>query len=464
MAATDDYKFLPIRDAITSINQKVNLIGVILEFGFPKRTRGTDCCCTLKIIDESHQKAGFSVNIFAEYLEMLPHVASGGDIIQLCHVMVKKHIGEVNAVFNKKFSSFALYKGKDAADFAPYQVSSNFRRRDMDDRFIGNLRKWLVDLQLHEESSSFSLLREIKEGEHINLACKIVHFSEAAKDEWMALVWDGTDTPPNSFSAKPEDEMAYPLPLQLENSPLPRDILCTFPKVGTVLRIYFDQGFQKNKLFMLNIGKWIKFVNVICEVRGGLWCGLFTPFTKIRYTPDEDCLILERQRLYDERISLKWGRMPLWSFPSPYYNTEVNYDHVPFVSLMDVLTHSEVTAKFKCVVRVIAAIPWKAEEFLSPLGIYRMRLTLEDPTARIHAFVFAEDGETLFDGYPSVDVLSRKLNRLLGLSVCNDNKMVKDAPRNPPWVQVCLKSYYISKDDVWGSRQYQIFGTKIVGV
>jgi len=65
--------------------------------------------------------------------------------------------------------------------------------------------------------------------------------------------------------------------------------------------------------------------------------------------------------------------------------------------------------------------------------------------------------ETLFDGYPSIDELTRKLNRLLGVTG------IKDAPRDPPWVSVCLKSYYVSKTDVWGSRNFKIFGIKIVG-
>lgn len=52
----------------------------------------------------------------------------------------------------------------------------------------------------------------------------------------------------------------------------------------------------------------------------------------------------------------------------------------------------QVTAKFKCVARVVAVLPWQAEDFCSPLGTYRIRLTLEDPTARIHAFLFGEDG------------------------------------------------------------------------
>ncbi|CAL0312359.1 unnamed protein product [Lupinus luteus] len=464
MGTRDDYKFLTIKDAYSSINQKVNLIGIILEFGFPKRTRGTDYCCSLRIIDETHHQTGMSVNIFAENAERLPHVAAGGDIIQLSHVMVKKHGEEINAVFNKKYSSFALYKGEDGDDVddvAPYQFSSKFLQRDEDKNFIVNLRKWLLSFELREDASDFPMLREIKEG-HINLACKIVHCCEVAQDEWFIFVWDGTDTPSNVVCSKLEDEMSCPLPLQPERLPLPRELLCTFPTVGSILRITFDIGVDKNYLHLLPIGKWIKFVNMRLEVHAGLWFGVFTPFTKLRYTPNDDCLILECQRLYDQRISLELGRMPSSSLPLSTCTTEVNYDHVPYVTLMDVLTHSEVTAKFKCVARVVAALPREPEKLRSPFGTYRMRLTLEDPTMRIHAFVLAEDGETLFDGYPEIDNLTRKLNRLLGISDCDDSIGAKDGPRNPPWVPFCLKSYYIDKSDIWGCRYFRIFDTKIV--
>ena len=50
----DDYKFLQIRDAITSINQKVNLIGVIFEIGFPKRTKGTGISLSFSLLYAFH--------------------------------------------------------------------------------------------------------------------------------------------------------------------------------------------------------------------------------------------------------------------------------------------------------------------------------------------------------------------------------------------------------------------------
>lgn len=142
--------------------------------------------------------------------------------------------------------------------------------------------------------------------------------------------------------------MDNPLPLQLESFPLSRDILCTFPTVGTILRVIVDQGSEKLSLHLLKVGKWVRFLKIICEVQAGLWRGVLMPSTKLRYMPDADLLVSQRQRLflfqfihhrcyftehcifneifyamhfwvrfYDERLSSKWERMPLSSFPWP---------------------------------------------------------------------------------------------------------------------------------------------------
>ncbi|KAL5052377.1 hypothetical protein RYX36_033059 [Vicia faba] len=465
----NDYKLLRLRDAHSCINQRVNIIAIVLEFGLPRTTRGTDRCCTLRLIDETHHQTGMSVNIFTQNAESLPHVTAAGDIIQLSNVTLKTHLKEVNAVFYKNSSSFALYKGKgDDHDFVPYQVYSKVFLRDDDKTRINILRKWLVNFQMPADSSDFPMLREIKEG-HFNLAGKILHCWEALKDNWFVYVWDGTDTPPNAITSMLEDEINHPLPLQLESLPLPRDVLCTLPTVGSILRIAFELPIEKNHLDVLKSGKWAQFINIHLKVYAGLWYGVFTAHSKLRHTPNEDRLIIECQRLYDDRILLKSGNMPVGSIPQSIDSlpeslciTKVNHDRVRHLTLMDVLTHSEVTAKFKCVVRVVAATPYQAEKFCTPAGKYMMRLTLEDPTARIHAFVVDEDGETLFDGYPGSANVKSKLNRLLGVTECDDSVVANDRPRNPPWVSVCIKSYYVLKTDVWGSRNFRIFDTKIV--
>lgn len=95
--------------------------------------------------------------------------------------------------------------------------------------------------------------------------------------------------------------------------PLPRDVLCTLPLLGTVLRVIFSQNVDKHCLHLLNTGEWVKFVNVLFEVEGGLLHGVLTPFTKLRYTPNEDSLVLERQRLLIllDDMSLNWYLLPL---------------------------------------------------------------------------------------------------------------------------------------------------------
>ncbi|EOY21313.1 hypothetical protein QUC31_007276 [Theobroma cacao] len=451
----DDYKFLKIEDAIACINQKVNLIGAILDFSVPQKTKGTDYFCKLKIIDESHPKCGIPVHLFAQHMDALPQVASIGDIIHLSRVMMKTHEGDVYAIFNKRFSSFALYEGKNGEGFHPYQVSLRFHAREQDEKLIADLRKWLADSKVIDVPINFILLREINEVDTINIACKVLHICEIAKDEWMVFLWDGTDAPPLSIHRKLEDEMHNQLPLHLEPLPLSRDVLCTFPTVGTILRVTIDENCRKYILQLLKIGQWVKLFNVPCKVREGLWYGVLTPSTKIQDMPNEDTLISERQSNYDHRLSCKLERMPYWSFPWPSRITEVSCDDVPFATLMDVLTCRKVRKKFRCVVRFVAAIPWQVEDFCSPRGTYRVRFTVEDPTARIHAFAYAEDGEKFFNGYLSADVLSSKLNKLLGVAISADGKEIKDAARNPPWVQCCLISHYL--------KCCKICDTKLVG-
>lgn len=58
---------------------------------------------------------------------------------------MKIHGSEVYAVFNKKFSSFALFEGKHGTGFTPYQFSSTYHARDQDKQFIMGLRKWLLE-------------------------------------------------------------------------------------------------------------------------------------------------------------------------------------------------------------------------------------------------------------------------------------------------------------------------------
>ncbi|OVA00701.1 Telomeric single stranded DNA binding POT1/Cdc13 [Macleaya cordata] len=469
----DDYEFVPLKVAVGLgwMGQKVNVLGSVVEFGLRRKSKGTDYVYTLKIVDDSYQDPAVAVNFFAQKIEELPHVKSAGDIIQLSHVVMQSYDGEVYISFNKKFSSFALFDAKPSNDFNPYQVSSYFQAKDCAKEFITRLRAWLCSFQVDAGTNKYLLsLKEIKERECFDLICKVLNVSEVSSDKWMLFVWDGTDTPPLNFETKLSDEAAEtPLPLQLENPPLLRDILCTFPRVGSILRVFVSC--EQFDLHLICSGQWVRLRSIICQVNSSFWLGDLMPSSKLRLLSEEDSVVAQRLRSYNERISSKWGRLPLCSSLSPSLVTATDHEHAPCVTLMDLLTYSEVTGKFKCVVRVISLYPCRAEHFRSPIGKreYRMRLTLEDPTARIHAFLYGEDGVKFFDGYPPIEVLRKKRNQLLGITTdeeeegsSSNDEEEKNVSINPPWVQCCLKSYYSDKSDTWGSRNYRIFGTRIV--
>ncbi|KAJ8425643.1 hypothetical protein Cgig2_008693 [Carnegiea gigantea] len=135
------------------------------------------------------------------------------------------------------------------------------------------------------------LLQQLKEGEHFNLVCKVT------EDESILFVWDGSDAPQRQIHSKLENEEAYPLRLQLEPQTLPRDILCTFPTVGTVLRVFVNQRNVQLNLSSLTMGRWVKLINLKFEVHEGVWCGVLMSSSKVRFLPNEDQLVLERQRL-----------------------------------------------------------------------------------------------------------------------------------------------------------------------
>ncbi|GAA0145442.1 DNA metabolism protein [Lithospermum erythrorhizon] len=457
----NDDRLMKITEAISSVNKRVNLIGVVTETSIPKQTRGTDCFVSIKIVDESRSSPPLLVSIFTETMEKLPQVSLDGDIIQFSHVVMKTNGPEVYALFNKKFSSFALFEGKTGASFVPYQLSTKFTAREQDKKFITGLRKWMTDRPVGTVSHDFKFLREIKEEERCNLLCKILHLCEVNKDEWMLFVWDGTDAPPVQVMTELNDEMENPLPLGLEAFPFPRDVLCSFPDVGTVLKITFNQCKEKLGITFLKSGKWAKFINLKCQTRSGLWHAEIMPYTRLCYLPEDNDNVLQRQRSHEERLSGKFGGVPFTCFPWHSDLTETEFLRVPFVSLMHVLTYPQATAKFRCVVRVVAMLPWEVDNFRSPNGTYRIRLTLEDPTARIHALICGSDGVTFFESHDSATSMTMKRNMLLGISETDGE--VEDAGRNPPWVELCLRSYYTDKNEIWKSRGFWIFGTKFIG-
>ncbi|XP_062185307.1 protection of telomeres protein 1b-like isoform X2 [Phragmites australis] len=451
-AGEAQYVYLPIADALKAPGARVCLFATVAEIGAAVRSRGTDFTLTLRIVDQS-RAAGISVTFFADNTALLPCVRSSGDVISLHNVVITMH-GEFFVTFNKKFSSFALFEGKVSTECSPYQTSMKYHGSKHDNEFLTQMRMWLVshppglkDLELQ--------LRSIKSDSTFDLVCKVLHVRETSSSEWIFYVWDGTDTPATEFQAILDAKVVESSPLHLEEAPLPREVLCKMPCVGTVLRVFANRFLKEVFHLQKNI-YWARFCNITCKQEFGIWKGVLQPSSRLRLLSHEDGSVVDRLN----RIANQVHRRPMASLPEASDVADVEYETAGYTTLMESLIHEQVTHKFKSLVRVVAAYPCRASDLsLLSTGNYCLRLTLEDPTARIHAYVHKDDGAKFFGGFLTSEALIRKMNKLLGIP--EDSEEGAPLTRNPPWIWCCLKSYRLDKKDPWGSRRYRIFGTEI---
>ncbi|KAJ1271423.1 hypothetical protein BS78_06G127500 [Paspalum vaginatum] len=457
------YVYLSIADALKVPGARVCLFAAVTEIGAAVRSRGTDFTLTLRIVDQS-RPAGISVTFFADNTALLPCVKSCEDVISLHNVVITMH-GEFFVSFNKKFSSFALFEGKVSKECSPYQTSMKYQSSSHDNELLTQMRTWLAYNPPGLKDNELEL-RSLKSDSTttFDLVCKVLHVHENS-GEWIFYVWDGTDTPAAEFQTMQDCSLdadaVESCPLHLEGAPLSREVLCTMPCVGTILRV-FSKKYIKEVFHLQNNIYWARFCNITFKHEFGIWKGVLGPSSRVRLLSHEDGSVVNCLKMYDSRIANQVHRQPMASLPDVSNLSDVEYETAGYTTLMESLTHEQVTHKLKTIVRVVAAYPCRASDLRSLLpGSYCLRLTLEDPTARIHAYVHKDDGAKFFGGFLSAEGLIKKINKLLGIP--EDVEEGAPLTRNPPWIWCCLKSYRLDKNDPWGSRRYRIFGTEIRG-
>ncbi|XP_008661613.1 protection of telomeres protein 1b isoform X1 [Zea mays] len=409
-AGQSQYMYRSIADARV-VGGRVCLFAVVSEIGATVHSRGTDFTVTLRVIDESY-KSGISVTFFADSTALLPCVKSCGDVISLHNVVIKKY-RDFFVQFDKKYSSFALFEGKTYTECSPYQTSIRYHDSEHDKDFLNQMRTWLPQgLKDFTSNNSELYLMNLKSDSTFDLVCKVFHV-HVENNNSIFYVWDGTDTPAAEFPAILDAEAAKSLSLH-EGPPLSREILCTMPDFGTVLRIFSDRFVNKVSYMQKNI-YWARFWNITCKQNFGIWKGCMTAASPTEF------------------VVGRWQASP------------------------PVLL---VTHKLRTLVRVVAAHPCEAS--LLSTGNCHLRLTLEDPTARIHAYVHKNDLVGFFGGgFLTAEVIVKKMNMVLGIPEPQGSVEVAPSTRNPPWIWCCLMSYYMDKNDPWVSRKYRIYSTAI---
>ncbi|KAI8025414.1 Glycerol-3-phosphate acyltransferase 9 [Camellia lanceoleosa] len=346
-------------------------------------------------------------------------------------VLVKTHNQEVYAVFNKKISSFSLFDGQVGSNFNPYQNSTTFCLLENDQQYITKLRNWCQTFQIDAGISDYLMsLKDIKERVYFDLVCMVIILfwdsTVRSSNEWVLFLWDGTDAPPLSLNAKLEDQ--NPIRLQIESAPLPTNVLDKCPCVGTTLRVIASCTYENLGHHFHYIGSWMRFRNLVCEVDSGLWKGLLISGSKIQLLAEDDYSVIEL----------------------------TTFETSKFAMLMDVVTLSKEQIQMRG--SDGSYLSNASSGFWTPAGRYRINITLEDPTARIHALLCNEDAENFFGCHTSLSEYSVKMNKLLGLLENND-----DSPRNLPWIQCCIQFRSFNQVGTSsGSRCYYICCTELV--
>ncbi|KAJ6818262.1 protection of telomeres protein 1a-like [Iris pallida] len=432
-----------------------------ISFSFHANNGGTDYCRVLKLIDNSCPDSPLTMVFFAAEARDLPNVRSVGDIICLFDAQMKDSDRQMFCFFKKRHTTYSLFSGDGNGTFDPYATNTNVNVPTRANERIPKLRSLSIGYPFASGlTENLRMINSIATGKTFDLVCKVFHMNEISNDVMMLYVWDGTDAPPAAFHSDLDMEKDQPSPLYLDVLPLGREVICTFPREGTILRINIPKPSEDMNRFQSG-PFWVKFSKITYDLQSGLWRGLMNDTkSRIFLLSEEDYNVQVCQRVYEERKhrSSPKNRMPSAYFRGPTIVTAFDDKRVGYATLMDSLTNLEVTHEFKTVVRVVTSFPWRSEDLRSPKGTYRIRLTLEDHTTRVHAYIFGKNGEKFFGHNLTTNELTKKMNKLLGIE--DDGTMT--GSRNPPWMHCYLRSFYMHRNDRFGSRNYWIINTRLI--
>ncbi|KAJ3674458.1 hypothetical protein LUZ60_005074 [Juncus effusus] len=462
-----EYLYLPLSSAIKSVGVKIHLFALISHF----TSHSNDLFVELKIIDETYPAVGITVEFCAENPAKLPNVKSAHDIISLHHVTVKIVDGKYYCKYDNKYSSFALFEEGENGKLEPYQVSAKYTGTEQNTIYLKKLRYWsYTERRTYQDLTEQPLkLMKIDPFAIFDLICKVLHVSKSCNEEWILYVWDGTDVPPGLQWRKSVEMENSQVPLHFEEPNLPNDISCTFPCVGTVLRVFLkanSMAIRKlhDNIINNNSKVWVRVCNMTCTMHetSGIWKGILEPFGKINILSDEDKFVQDRVREFENRMVNPYGRFPWLCMPCSFNSITVT-DYFPSIfcysTLMDSLSNKQAPHEIKCIARVVDIHPYKIEKWRSPFDAhFEIRLTLEDPTARIHAYLAGQDAEKFF-GDKSDEILKERMKKLLGLVEWETDEG-SISMRDPPWAAFCLKLCYLHEGPSKCTK-YMVVGTRI---
>ncbi|XP_056429745.1 protection of telomeres protein 1 isoform X2 [Hyla sarda] len=179
-----------------------NVFGAVTFFKLPYRSKGTDFCSTITIVDQTNVK--LKCTFFSGNQEALPRIFKIGDIVRFHRIKIQKFNNEFQGISSSGFSAL-VFDGNVDAPLIPRTSSKGYSFTTEDQKTVETLRNWQLGLQIF--SSSRRHLSEVQPGQYFDLICQLVGKAEVDKASYLLKVWDGTKCSSLSWKVYVEDDV-----------------------------------------------------------------------------------------------------------------------------------------------------------------------------------------------------------------------------------------------------------------
>ncbi|NP_001084422.1 protection of telomeres 1 L homeolog [Xenopus laevis] len=164
-----------------------NVYGVVIFFKPPYRSKGTDYCLLVTIMDQSEAK--LKCMLFSENQETLPIVYKVGEIVRFHRVKIQKFNDEIQGINSGGFSAL-VFDGIVGSPVSPRSTSKCYNFHPDDERFVEVLRQWASK---HLKVSAPQIkISDVESVQFFDLLCQLVGKAEVDNSSYLIKVWDGT--------------------------------------------------------------------------------------------------------------------------------------------------------------------------------------------------------------------------------------------------------------------------------
>lgn len=165
----------------------VNVYGVVKFFKPPYRTKGTDYCSTVTLVDPSGGK--LTCMLFSGSPDTLPKIFKVGDIVRFHRLKIQEFNKEVQGVTSPGFSTLT-FDGILGASLTPRTTSKRYCFTDEDKKMVDMLRNWAVTSSVVSEPTI--QLLSVQPMQYFDLTCQLVAKADVDGASVLLKVWDGT--------------------------------------------------------------------------------------------------------------------------------------------------------------------------------------------------------------------------------------------------------------------------------